>query len=160
MLEDVNWSYLREIFSEVGPWLKKLIFERATWLEIRGLPLHYWNGTSLKRIAEKWGKVEALGVNANHTHDCEKATVLISTEQIKRFEEVETESISNSTPEEKEVAEKDGGRTLHNEYELMGGVPKGDLVLIEMEVTAVEGEEKRQAENLKGVGCLENKSGG
>ncbi|KAK8648762.1 hypothetical protein V6N13_129505 [Hibiscus sabdariffa] len=89
MLEDVNWSYLKEIFSEVMPWSEKLIFkERATWLEIRGLPLHCWNGTSLRRIAESWGKFEALGANANHTLDCEKATVLISTDQVRRIEEI------------------------------------------------------------------------
>ncbi|KAK8558182.1 hypothetical protein V6N13_073855 [Hibiscus sabdariffa] len=57
MLEDVNWSYLREIFSEVMPWSDKLnFFERASWIEIRGLPLLCWNMTSLKRIAECWGK--------------------------------------------------------------------------------------------------------
>ncbi|KAL4290530.1 hypothetical protein GQ457_14G023320 [Hibiscus cannabinus] len=89
MLEDVNWSYLREIFSDVQPWSEQVSYnERATWLEIRGLPLHCWNGISLKRIAECWGAVEALGVNANHTHDCEKVTVLISTKYVPRIEEV------------------------------------------------------------------------
>ncbi|KAL4342458.1 hypothetical protein GQ457_08G019930 [Hibiscus cannabinus] len=89
MLEDVNWSYLREIFSDVQPWSEQVSFnERATWLEIRGLPLHCWNGVSLKRIADCWGAVKALGVNANHTHDCEKVTVLISTKYVPRIEKV------------------------------------------------------------------------
>ncbi|KAK8676685.1 hypothetical protein V6N13_142255 [Hibiscus sabdariffa] len=46
------------------------------------------NGESLKKIVEIWGKVEALGVNANHTHDCEKATILITTRHVRRIEEM------------------------------------------------------------------------
>ncbi|KAK8632986.1 hypothetical protein V6N13_013841 [Hibiscus sabdariffa] len=89
MLEDVNWSYLNETFGEVKPWSEKVNYnERATWLEVRGLPLHCWNGESLKKIAEIWGKVEALGLNANHTHDCEKATILITTRHVRRIEEM------------------------------------------------------------------------
>ncbi|KAK8668892.1 hypothetical protein V6N13_106338 [Hibiscus sabdariffa] len=100
MIEDVNWSYLKEIFSEVKPWSEKVSYnERATWLEVRGLPLHCWNGESLKKIAEIWGKVEALGVNANHTHDCEKATILITTRHVRRIEEmVELEVRENVFP--------------------------------------------------------------
>ncbi|KAK8613636.1 hypothetical protein V6N13_101393 [Hibiscus sabdariffa] len=89
MLEDVNWSYLKEIFSDVIHWSEKMsCSERATWLEIRGLPLHCWNSVSLKKIAALWGSFEALGENDNHSLDCEKATVLISANQVKRIEEV------------------------------------------------------------------------
>ncbi|KAK8691510.1 hypothetical protein V6N13_075020 [Hibiscus sabdariffa] len=89
MLEDVNWSYLKEIFSDIKPWSEKTSYnERATWLEVRGLPLHCWNGVSLKKIAEIWGLFEALQVNANHSHDCEKVTVLIITRQVRRIEEM------------------------------------------------------------------------
>ncbi|KAK8576235.1 hypothetical protein V6N13_090711 [Hibiscus sabdariffa] len=89
MLEDVNWSYLKEIFCDVIHWLEKISYnERVTWLEIRGLPLHCWNSVSLKKIAALWGSFEALGENDNHSLDCEKATVLISTNQVKRIEEV------------------------------------------------------------------------
>ncbi|KAK8699942.1 hypothetical protein V6N13_018350 [Hibiscus sabdariffa] len=57
MLEDINWSYLKEILSDVIPWSEKTSYsERATSLEIRGLPLH--------------------------------STVLISTNQVKRVDEV------------------------------------------------------------------------
>ncbi|KAK8664096.1 hypothetical protein V6N13_083899 [Hibiscus sabdariffa] len=35
-----------------------------------------------------WGTFEALGVNANHTLDCEKANVLITTEQVRCIEEI------------------------------------------------------------------------
>ncbi|KAK8505098.1 hypothetical protein V6N11_053632 [Hibiscus sabdariffa] len=48
-------------------------------------------------------------------------------------------------------------RKLYNYYELLGGVPTGDLVLIEKEVAVVEGEEKWQIENMEGVGCINNK---
>ncbi|KAK8699926.1 hypothetical protein V6N13_018334 [Hibiscus sabdariffa] len=52
MLEDLDWSYLKEIFCEVSPWSESLNhLERATWLEISGVPLHYWNSTTLKRLA-------------------------------------------------------------------------------------------------------------
>ncbi|KAK8613649.1 hypothetical protein V6N13_101406 [Hibiscus sabdariffa] len=89
MLEDVNWSYLKEIFSDVIHWSEKMSYsERVTWLEIRGLPLHCWNSVSLKKIAALWGSFEALGENDNHSLDCEKATVLISANQVKRIEEV------------------------------------------------------------------------
>ncbi|KAK8633331.1 hypothetical protein V6N13_014177 [Hibiscus sabdariffa] len=89
MLEDVNWSYLKEIFSDVIHWSEKMSYSgRATWLEIRGLPLHCWNNVSLKKIVALWGSFEALGENDNHSLDCEKATVLISTNQMKWIEEV------------------------------------------------------------------------
>ncbi|KAK8635012.1 hypothetical protein V6N13_022890 [Hibiscus sabdariffa] len=89
MLEDLNWSYLREIFMEVRPWSETLKQpERATWLEVSGCPLHCWNHTTLKRVAELWGTFEAVGENINHRKDCEKVSVLISTSQAKRIEEV------------------------------------------------------------------------
>ncbi|KAK8709831.1 hypothetical protein V6N13_060833 [Hibiscus sabdariffa] len=52
MLEDVNWAYLKEIFSEVHPWKEKVRYgARATWIEIYGIPLHCWNhGTIKKRV--------------------------------------------------------------------------------------------------------------
>ncbi|KAK8607831.1 hypothetical protein V6N13_023281 [Hibiscus sabdariffa] len=89
LLEDVNWSYLKEIFDDVIPWSEKTSYsEIATWLEIRGLPLHCWNSVSLKKVAELWGVFEALGENDKHSLDCEKASVLISTKQVKRIDEV------------------------------------------------------------------------
>ncbi|KAL4378544.1 hypothetical protein GQ457_02G017040 [Hibiscus cannabinus] len=89
MLEDANWSYLTEIFEEVTPWSESVTqVERATWLEISGLPLHCWNHLTIKRIAELWGTFEASGENANHTKDCEKVSVLISTDYERRIEEL------------------------------------------------------------------------
>ncbi|KAK8701470.1 hypothetical protein V6N13_019857 [Hibiscus sabdariffa] len=89
MLEDVNWSYLKELFKEVIPWSEKFSYtERATWIEIRGLPLHCWNSVTLKKIAELWGTFEALGANFKHSLDCEKVTVLIATNQARRIEEI------------------------------------------------------------------------
>ncbi|KAK8658921.1 hypothetical protein V6N13_029140 [Hibiscus sabdariffa] len=39
MLEDLDWSYLKEISSDIKPWSEMLSCrERATWLEVSGLP--------------------------------------------------------------------------------------------------------------------------
>ncbi|KAK8675058.1 hypothetical protein V6N13_033131 [Hibiscus sabdariffa] len=89
LLEDLDWSYLKEIFREVGPWSESLQrSERATWLEISGVPLHCWNHTTLKRVAELWGTFEAFGENASHLLDCEKVTILVITNRDKKIEEV------------------------------------------------------------------------
>ncbi|KAK8652479.1 hypothetical protein V6N13_126511 [Hibiscus sabdariffa] len=88
MLEDVNWSYLKEIFLEVHPWTEKARYDaRATWLELFGLPLHCWNHETIKRLAELWGSFEALGENANKVIDCESISVLITTSHVRRIEE-------------------------------------------------------------------------
>ncbi|KAK8625518.1 hypothetical protein V6N13_090387 [Hibiscus sabdariffa] len=88
MLEDVNWSYLKEIFLEVHPWTEKARYDaRATWLELFGLPLHCWNHETIKRLAELWGSFEALGENANKVIDCESVSVLITTSHVRRIEE-------------------------------------------------------------------------
>ncbi|KAK8697679.1 hypothetical protein V6N13_113818 [Hibiscus sabdariffa] len=58
MLEDVNWSYLREIFEEVLPWLVQL-----------------------------WGTLEVVGENLSISKDCEKITILITTNNAKEIGE-------------------------------------------------------------------------
>ncbi|KAL4296938.1 hypothetical protein GQ457_09G030950 [Hibiscus cannabinus] len=59
MLEDLDWSYLKEIFIDIKPWSEKESYsERATWLEVKGMPLHCWNDVSLKRIAGFRGNFE------------------------------------------------------------------------------------------------------
>ncbi|KAK8696917.1 hypothetical protein V6N13_113087 [Hibiscus sabdariffa] len=89
MLEDLNWSYLKEIFAEIKPWSESLSQpDRATWLEISGIPLHCWNHTTVRRVGELWGTFEAFGENIMHDKDCEKVSVLISTSQKKRIEDV------------------------------------------------------------------------
>ncbi|KAL4363635.1 hypothetical protein GQ457_04G018350 [Hibiscus cannabinus] len=88
MLEDVNWFYLKEIFLEIKPWSEKARFvERATWVELQGLPLHCWNHETIKKVAEQWGEFEALGENANMLLDCERVSVLITTSYEKKIEE-------------------------------------------------------------------------
>ncbi|KAK8688741.1 hypothetical protein V6N13_087485 [Hibiscus sabdariffa] len=82
-----EWGF--EVFTEVKFWSENITQrDRATWLEVSGLPLHCWNHTTLKRIAEIWGAFEALGENAYHTLDCEKVSVLITTEQLGIINEV------------------------------------------------------------------------
>ncbi|KAK8621713.1 hypothetical protein V6N13_081146 [Hibiscus sabdariffa] len=41
MLEDLEWSYLKEIFYKIEVWSETLKSpDHATWIEVRGLPLH------------------------------------------------------------------------------------------------------------------------
>ncbi|KAK8635224.1 hypothetical protein V6N13_023101 [Hibiscus sabdariffa] len=88
MLEDVNWSYLREIFIDIQPWSESLMAaKRATWLEIMGVPLHCWNGITFKRLIENLGEFVAFGENLNFCLDCEKMKVLVITDQSQRINE-------------------------------------------------------------------------
>ncbi|KAK8573743.1 hypothetical protein V6N13_009831 [Hibiscus sabdariffa] len=104
LLEELDWSYLKEIFYSVKPWSEKTSYtERATWLEIRGLPIHCWNHASIKKIAELWGSFEALGANANHSLDCEKVTVLITTKLLNKVEETIEMEIGSSSDSESKV---------------------------------------------------------
>ncbi|KAL4310802.1 hypothetical protein GQ457_01G033160 [Hibiscus cannabinus] len=95
MLEDLEWSYLKEIFVKVECWSESLKPSRATWLEVSGIPLHCWNSTTLKSVAELWGSFEAFGENLQHRLDCEKVTILISTKQVKRIDEVVELEVGN-----------------------------------------------------------------
>ncbi|KAK8695598.1 hypothetical protein V6N13_000751 [Hibiscus sabdariffa] len=53
MPEELDWSYLKEIFCRVELWTEKMIgAARATWLEVSGIPLHCWNHVTPKRIAD------------------------------------------------------------------------------------------------------------
>ncbi|KAL4387533.1 hypothetical protein GQ457_09G008630 [Hibiscus cannabinus] len=89
MLEDVNWSHLKEIFVEISFWSEKVIQrDRTIWIKVTGLPLHCWNLVTLKKVAALWGSFEALGENANQCMDCEKVTVLITTKQMEKISEV------------------------------------------------------------------------
>ncbi|KAL4298274.1 hypothetical protein GQ457_12G029320 [Hibiscus cannabinus] len=88
MLEDVNWSHLREIFEGAMPWSENLKhIDRTIWLEVSGIPLHCWNHVTLRRLAELWGSFEDVGENFNMKKDCEKVTILISTGFVKEIEE-------------------------------------------------------------------------
>ncbi|KAL4375969.1 hypothetical protein GQ457_02G030320 [Hibiscus cannabinus] len=96
MLEDLEWSYLKEIFVEVFPWTENLIqMEGATWLELSGMPLHCWNQCTFKRVAELWGSFEALGENAFRSKNCEKVTILITTNQVERIDEIVEIEVGN-----------------------------------------------------------------
>ncbi|KAL4388501.1 hypothetical protein GQ457_09G026020 [Hibiscus cannabinus] len=99
MFEDIEWSYLKEIFCKVE-WsvkLKRLL--RATWIEVRGVPLHAWNDISLKRIAKIWGNFEAWGENANRVPNSERATVLITMGYSRRIDETILVEIGSETHE-------------------------------------------------------------
>ncbi|KAK8661492.1 hypothetical protein V6N13_091094 [Hibiscus sabdariffa] len=89
MLEDLHWSYLKEVFIEVIPWtvsFKPVV--RMTWIMIFGLPNHCWNNEMLKNMASLWGNLEGLGENANQSQNCESVSVLIATNQVEFINEI------------------------------------------------------------------------
>ncbi|KAK8583219.1 hypothetical protein V6N13_021931 [Hibiscus sabdariffa] len=69
--------------------------ERATWLELSGVPLHCWNRCTFKRVAGLWGSFEALGENAFRSKNCEKVTILITTNQVERIDEIVDIEVGN-----------------------------------------------------------------
>ncbi|KAK8608781.1 hypothetical protein V6N13_024194 [Hibiscus sabdariffa] len=84
-----DWALLKEVFCEVEPWFELFhLSERITWIQVSGIPLHCWNSITLKRNAEAWGSLISLGENASQTFDCEKVSLLISTKQRGRINEV------------------------------------------------------------------------
>ncbi|KAL4346807.1 hypothetical protein GQ457_17G025350 [Hibiscus cannabinus] len=100
MLEDLQWSYLKEIFCKVDEWsvnTKRPL--RATWIEVRGVPLHAWNDITLKRIAAIWGNFEAWGENAHRILNSEKTTILITTDYSRRIDETVVVEIGSETHE-------------------------------------------------------------
>ncbi|KAK8594208.1 hypothetical protein V6N13_126017 [Hibiscus sabdariffa] len=46
------------------------------------------NNTTLRKINKVCGNLEAIGENADHLKDCEKVSILISTEMVNTIEEV------------------------------------------------------------------------
>ncbi|KAK8669043.1 hypothetical protein V6N13_106484 [Hibiscus sabdariffa] len=98
MLEDLNWSYLKDIFQSIKVWSEKSrSLDRATWIEIRGVSLHAWNMITLKRIAAVWGNFEAWGENHNMTLDAEKTSVLITTSYAGRINEIIQVEVDNDS---------------------------------------------------------------
>ncbi|KAK8689617.1 hypothetical protein V6N13_088331 [Hibiscus sabdariffa] len=96
MLEDLNWSYLKDIFMSVKLWSENMILrERVTWVEVVGVPIHCWNHVTLRRIVELWGNVEAFGENLKHIKDCEKMSILITTESSRKIDEVVELEVGN-----------------------------------------------------------------
>ncbi|KAL4312316.1 hypothetical protein GQ457_01G010310 [Hibiscus cannabinus] len=89
ILEEQKWSLLEEVFIKIEYWFESLRTDiRITWVEIRGIPLHCWNYETFKRIVEGWGRLIAMGENGDMSKDGERVTLLISTDQIRRIEEV------------------------------------------------------------------------
>ncbi|KAK8615683.1 hypothetical protein V6N13_017266 [Hibiscus sabdariffa] len=88
-LEGQHWALLKEVFSDIEPWSESFYLpEKITWVQATGIPLHCWNYTTFKRLVESWGSLVALGENINQFIDCEKVTLLISTNQIWSIDEV------------------------------------------------------------------------
>ncbi|KAK8576928.1 hypothetical protein V6N13_121927 [Hibiscus sabdariffa] len=96
MLEDLNWSYLKEIFVSVQMWSESSNqVERATWIQVAGVPLQCWNHITFRKLAELWGKLEAFGENIKHVKDCEKMTILILTSHESRIDETVELEVGN-----------------------------------------------------------------
>ncbi|KAH1091893.1 hypothetical protein J1N35_019150 [Gossypium stocksii] len=89
ILKQKDWSYLKEFFIYIVPWLEKLVFsERITWIELYGVPLHCWNYETFKRIIGKWGKLVSLGENWLGVSNYEKVEMLISISQPQKLDEI------------------------------------------------------------------------
>ncbi|KAK8684828.1 hypothetical protein V6N13_040844 [Hibiscus sabdariffa] len=89
LMEEQQWSLLKEVFLEVCYWSEDFkVPVRTTWVEVVGMPLHCWNYMTFKRIAECWGSLVALGENINQSQGCEKMSLLIQTNQLKKIEDI------------------------------------------------------------------------
>ncbi|KAK8663459.1 hypothetical protein V6N13_083278 [Hibiscus sabdariffa] len=105
MLENLEWSYLKEIFLSVEIWSDKALMNipRATWIKIHGVPLSCWNQVTLTRLAEIWGSFEALGENGNRFHNCDDVEELgFSDNPIKKLD---ADSLANKVDPEASSSE-------------------------------------------------------
>ncbi|KAE8669013.1 hypothetical protein F3Y22_tig00112261pilonHSYRG00067 [Hibiscus syriacus] len=89
ILKEQNWSFLNEVFQEVQPWSESYrASERVTWIKLVGMPLHCWNHSTFKRIAQQWGDCLELGENALQELGCEEISILIATSTKEFIDEV------------------------------------------------------------------------
>ncbi|KAK5802384.1 hypothetical protein PVK06_029973 [Gossypium arboreum] len=89
LLRQTEWSYLKDFFIKIEPWLEKLkIKERVSWIEVSGVPLYCWNYETCKRVAGLWGKLASIGKNLTKVHNFEKIELLISITQLNLIDEV------------------------------------------------------------------------
>ncbi|KAK8573801.1 hypothetical protein V6N13_009889 [Hibiscus sabdariffa] len=88
-LKETGWSILQEIFTEICPWSESFrTSKRTVWIELNGVPPHYWNHQTFKRIVEQWGELIFLGENALQSSGLESMTMVISTKQWERIESI------------------------------------------------------------------------
>ncbi|KAH1090639.1 hypothetical protein J1N35_017896 [Gossypium stocksii] len=89
ILKQREWSYLKEFFINIEPWSEKMVFsERVTWIEVSGVPLHYWNYETFKKIAGMWGSLVSMGENLSGVNNFEKIEMLILISQVQKIEEI------------------------------------------------------------------------
>ncbi|KAK8570743.1 hypothetical protein V6N13_103147 [Hibiscus sabdariffa] len=72
MLEDLQWSYLKEVFIDVFPWSASFKPKVET----------------MKNLASLRGNLEGMGENANQIQKCESLSLLIATDQEEFINEV------------------------------------------------------------------------
>ncbi|MBA0854778.1 hypothetical protein Goshw_004818, partial [Gossypium schwendimanii] len=64
ILKQKDWAYLKEFFINIEPWSEKFkATERASWIEVSGVPLHCWKYQTFKRVVRLYGEIIAMGDN-------------------------------------------------------------------------------------------------
>ncbi|KAH1033006.1 hypothetical protein J1N35_045180 [Gossypium stocksii] len=105
MLRLTKWSYLKDFFIKIEPWLEKLqIKEGVSWIEVSGIPLHCWNYETCKRVAGLWGKLVSVDENFSKAHNYEKIKLLISISQLNFIDEVVNLVVDNAEVESEHVS--------------------------------------------------------
>lgn len=82
LLKEKDWACLREVFFfvKIEPWLEKIVVEeRVSWIQVSGIPLHYWNNTSFKRIVRVRGELISLCENLTMANNFDKMSMLVCT---------------------------------------------------------------------------------
>ncbi|MBA0753769.1 hypothetical protein Gogos_020940 [Gossypium gossypioides] len=89
ILKKRGWAYLKEFFINIEPWSEKFkVKEKASWIEVSGIPVHCWNYQTFKRVAGLWGEIIAMGENMTMANNFEKMDILILIKQAYNLEEV------------------------------------------------------------------------
>ncbi|MBA0827736.1 hypothetical protein Goarm_012489, partial [Gossypium armourianum] len=89
ILKQKDWVYLKEFFINIEPWSDKFkATKRAAWIEVSGVPLHYWNYQMFKRVAGLWREIIAMEDNLTMLNNFEKMDILILIKQAYKLEEV------------------------------------------------------------------------
>lgn len=72
ILKQNDWAYLKEFFLSIEPWSeKKVTTERVDWIEISGVPFHYWNYETFKHLDSLWGELVSMRENTTKVNNFE-----------------------------------------------------------------------------------------
>ncbi|KAK9275447.1 hypothetical protein L1049_022713 [Liquidambar formosana] len=77
-LEQKSW--LAQWFSELSKWKPSLqLTDRLVWLNISGVPLHFWTVANFNRIGERFGCVISIDRNTSTKKVLDRGKILVST---------------------------------------------------------------------------------